>query len=175
MNGLGLPTAQPTVRELREQLALAEACEPISSELQDAKEAYRQALESGDPAAIGAAKERKQAAAHHINETRTWLRREARIAKLQTLIPDLQTQLAEPAWQPKPGWTDEERQARADMEAALAAMEAELPALEEEAAPLRELFGSIPQAGPPIVVEDGSAAVDMPVVKASAKAMKGGR
>lgn len=174
MNGLGLAGPQPTVSELRRQLAMAEACEPIERELQEAKQAYRDALDDGDPETVAAAKARKAAAAHHINETRTWLRREARIGTLNALIPDLQAQLAEPAWQPRPDWTVEERQARADMEAALASMQEELPALEAEAAPLREYLGAVPQPGPPIVVEDGSAHVDMPTVQAKARAMKGG-
>ena len=170
MNGLGLPTSQPTLAELREQLAMAEACEPIKQELQEAKAAYREALDSSDQDAIAVAKQRKQAAAHHINETRTWLRREARIGRLLAMIPELQTRLAGPILD-EHGRDDQ--QLRAEVEEALAAMKAELPALEAEAAPLRELFGA---AGPPIVVEDPDVtAVDMPVVKAEARAMKGGK
>lgn len=154
MNGLGLPGPQTPVSELRRQLAMAEACEPIERELQEAKQAYRDALDDGDPETVAAAKERKSAAANHINETRTWLRREARIA-------DLKSRLAVPQGSTPDPW-------RFDMEK-------ELDQLEAEAAPLREYLGAVPQPGPPIVVEDGSASVDMPHVQAKARAMKGGK
>ncbi|WP_326637264.1 hypothetical protein OG884_26475 [Streptosporangium sp. NBC_01755] len=175
MNGLGLPAAQPTAAELRAQLALAEACEPIQQENLDAKQAYRDALERGDAAEIAAAKERKQAAAHQINETRTWLRREARIAKLQALIPALEEDLSKPHWRPTSAWRPEEHRHLEEARERLAAMKAELPALEADAAPLREVFESLPVPVPPFVLEDGSAQVDLPPVAVKSKTMKGGR
>ncbi|MEV0586315.1 hypothetical protein [Nonomuraea sp. NPDC050310] len=167
-NGFELQTAQPSVRELREQLAMAEALEPIELELQAAKQAYRDALEDGDPQTIAAAKQRKQDAANHINETRTWLRRERRIAKLLTQIPALEERLA---GQILDDDGREDADLRAQLQARLAGMREELPVLEAEAAPLRELFGT-PQPSP-VVVEDGSADVDAPAVTATAKARTG--
>lgn len=169
MNGLGLPGPEPTVRELRDQLALAEACEPIQQENADAKQAYRDALDGGDPAEIAAAKQRKQEAADAINETRTWLRREERIAVLARLIPRAEAELAAPHWKPRPDWTPEIHQERADLEARLNAMKEDLPALEAAARPLRELFGAFPAPGPAVAVEDGSVSVSTPAVRVKAK------
>lgn len=148
MNGLGLPAAEPTVAELRDRLALAEACEPIQQENSDAKQAYRDALATGDPAVVAAAKQRKQAAADRINETRTWLRGEARIAYLTGY-------LARP-----------ESQNRPDVELRHA-MRKELEGLEVLVAPFREAFGAAQAAA--VVVEDGSASVSTPAVRVKAK------
>lgn len=170
MNGLGLPAAEPTIAELRAQLAVATACEPISIELQEAKAAYRDALDDGNPKTVAAAKERKSVAADHINETRTWLRREARIGRLLAEIPQLEARLAGQVLDEHGG---EDVELRAQLEAQLAAMREELPLLEEEAAPLRELFAA---AGPHTLVGDASVTtVGLPTVAVKAKPMKGGK
>ncbi|GHH67647.1 hypothetical protein GCM10017673_14990 [Streptosporangium violaceochromogenes] len=172
MNGLELPQPPRPIAELRAELALAEACEPIWQAHQDAKAAYAEALESGDLAAIRAAGRAKNAAAIRLNETRAWLRREARIARLTAEIPNVENRLAGPVVDRQ---GRESAELRAELEELLAAMRAELEELSELAAPLRELFGAQPGPDLPVVVEDGSASADgVPVtVRARARTGKG--
>lgn len=66
----------------REELQLLEDLVPISEEHEQAKAEYREALESGDPQRIRAAKARKQEAARRLRETRFWLRAEDRARRL---------------------------------------------------------------------------------------------
>ncbi|NRQ35978.1 hypothetical protein HII36_29710 [Nonomuraea sp. NN258] len=170
MNGLGLPAAQPSVAELEAQLAMARALEPIQRELADAKRAYRDALDGGDQAVIEAAKERKRKAAHDANETRTWLRREARIAKLRQQLPALVERLAGRILDPD---GREDVELRAELQERADGMRQELEALEGEAVPLRELFAA---AGPPVIVETPSVTeVELPTATVRARAQKGGK
>jgi PAS domain-containing protein len=155
MNGLGLPKPQPSIAQLRDELALAEACHPIEQEAAEAKQAYRDALSSGDPDEIAAAKARKQAAADRINETRTWLRAEARIAYLTGY-------LERPVSDTRP-----------DVELRHA-MQQELDKLEQLVAPFREAVAAFPP-GPVVVVEDGTVEAVTPAVQVQAHAMKGGK
>ncbi|MFC3986430.1 hypothetical protein [Streptosporangium jomthongense] len=117
-------------QQLRGELELLEALEPISEEHADAKEAYQAALTSGDPEAIRAAKARKQAASNRLNETREWLRREREIAKLSaTTIPELERLLSQQ------GGGGNAR--RAELGAALEQARAQLERAQAEAAVVR--------------------------------------
>ncbi|GAA3441068.1 hypothetical protein [Planomonospora venezuelensis] len=131
-------TRKAGLQRLRDELAMAEALEPIEDELHEAKEAYREALASGDPDTIAEAKARKQAAANHINETRTWLRRERQITKLQATVVELERILAGPILV-KNGKDDarEDAQARAEYEAALAVARADLDEMSIQAVKVR--------------------------------------
>lgn len=155
--------------------ALEDACRPLEDALYDAKEAYWKAVESGDPAAIREAKKAKQEAAARFEETRTWLRREAEIVKLQTrTIPRLEQILAKPMLTGKDA--REDAAARAEVEAALAAAKAELETALAAALPLRqqlEQFGETVDGGPvPPDLPPGSADVSLPAVTVRGRARR---
>ncbi|MEV4245223.1 hypothetical protein AB0J63_17630 [Streptosporangium canum] len=157
MNGLGLPKPSPSIAQLRADLAMAEACEPIWQAHQDAKAAHADAVESGDLAAIRETSRAKNDAAVRLNDTREWLRRERRITKLTAEVPALEARLAGPILDTA---GREDAELRAELVAQLADLRQELPELESKAAPLRELFGSVPAAPIGVVVEDGSTSAD---------------
>ncbi|MBF8186315.1 hypothetical protein ITP53_11255 [Nonomuraea sp. K274] len=150
--------------------ALEDACTPIEEALYAAKETYWAALEGGNRATILEAKAVKQAAAERLEETRTWLRREAEIVKLQTrTIPRLQEILAGPMLV-KHGDNDarEDPQARAEVEQALKAARQELETLTAAAIPLRrdlEALGGVVAGDPvPADLPPGSADVTAPSI-----------
>jgi hypothetical protein len=167
--------------------ALEDACAPLEEALYAAKETYGQALEGGDRAAIRAAKQAKREAASRMEETRTWLRREAEILKLHTrTIPKLETILAGPML--VKGDKDnakEDTAARAEVEQALQAARAELERLTALALPLRqalkELGGQVVGDPVPPDLPPGSAEVTAPTITARPRArrartdMDGGR
>lgn len=74
----------------RRELEVLEALEPIRVENVEAKAAYQAAVESGDERAIAKAKARKDQAARRLNETRRWLRTEARVAELASELEQLE-------------------------------------------------------------------------------------
>lgn len=172
--------------QLRAELALVEACEPIEDAHAEAKDLYREALASGDPVAIRAAKAVKVAAANALNETRTWLRREAAIVKLSTItIPKLEAVLAGPVLV-KHGDADarEDPKARAQVQEALAAARAELEVMAAKAVQVRrdlEALGGVVQGDPvPHDLPPGSADVDLPTISVKprvdgASGSKGGK
>ncbi|WP_101788642.1 hypothetical protein [Nonomuraea indica] len=148
MNGVMQPGPRKTARQLRDELAVVEACEPIQQAHQEAKTAYAEALKSGDPQAITAAKATKEQTAVRLNETRQWLRAEAAVAHLTH-------QLATPGRRPA------EQQA---------SMEAQLAHLEQLVVPIREALAAFPARVPDVVVEEpGSARVTLPTVQARKK------
>ncbi|MET7333267.1 hypothetical protein [Nonomuraea sp. NPDC005650] len=157
-------------RARQAQRALEDACEPIEEALYAAKETYWEAVEAGDPAAIREAKAAKLAAATSLEETRTWLRREAEIIRLQTrTIPRLEEILAKPMLV-KHGDKDarEDPAARAQVEQALAAARQELEDLTALAIPLRrdlEALGGVVVGDPaPPDLPPGSAEVTAPSI-----------
>ncbi|MFI6534192.1 hypothetical protein ACIBHY_17155 [Nonomuraea sp. NPDC050547] len=156
--------------------ALEDALEPIEEALYQAKEAYWSAVESGDPDAIREAKQAKVEAATRLEETRTWLRREAEIDKLQTrTIPRLEEILAAPMLV-KTGKNDaqEDPQARAEVELTLAAAHAELDELTALAVPLRrelEALGGVVVGDPvPPDLPPDSADVTVPSITVTSRA-----
>lgn len=160
--------------------ALEDACEPQEEALYVAKEAYWEAVESGDPAAIRAAKEAKRAAADQFEATRTWLRREAEIAKLQTrTIPRLEEILAGPMLVKDGKDAREDAAARAEVEQALSAARAELEQLTALAVPLRrqleELGGQVVGDPVPPDLPPGSAEVTMPSISVRSQTRAHGR
>ena len=173
MNGLGLPPAPTPFAQRRAEQAMDAACEPIWQAHQDAKQVLADAVESGDLVAMREASAAKNTAAIRLNDTRTWLRREKRIAKLQAEIPALEMRLAGPILDAA---GREDAELRAELAACLATFREELPALEAEAQPLRDLFGAMPAEPIGVVVEDGSASADgLPVtVRARARTGKTG-
>ncbi|MEV4837795.1 hypothetical protein AB0K05_24955 [Nonomuraea sp. NPDC049486] len=158
--------------------ALEDACTPLEEALYQAKEAYWEAVDGGDRAAIRAAKQAKQEAAARLEETRTWLRREAEIVKLQSrTIPRLEQILAGPMLV-KDGKNDarEDLVARAEVEQALTAARAELETLTALAIPLRrqlqELGGVVESDPVPPDLPPGSADVTLPAVTVKPKARR---
>ncbi|MBF8191653.1 hypothetical protein ITP53_39365 [Nonomuraea sp. K274] len=158
--------------------ALEDACTPLEEALYAGKETYWAALEGGDRAAIREAKAAKQAAASRLEETRTWLRREAEIVKLQTrTIPKLEGILARPMLV-KHGKNDakEDPAARAEVERALAAAKAELQQLTALAIPLRrqleELGGLVVGDPVPPDLPAGSADVTAPTITVAPRARR---
>ncbi|MFI6904891.1 hypothetical protein ACIBKY_26760 [Nonomuraea sp. NPDC050394] len=156
--------------------ALEDALEPIEEALYQAKEAYWEAVEGGDVGAIRAAKAAKVEAATRMEETRTWLRREAEIDKLQTrTIPRLEEILAGPMLV-KTGKNDarEDPQARAEVELTLVAAHAELEALNALAVPLRRelaALGGVVVGDPvPPDLPPGSADVTAPSITVKSRA-----
>jgi hypothetical protein len=156
--------------------ALEDACTPLEEALYEAKETYWEAVDGGDPAEIREAKTAKQKAAAAFEETRTWLRREAEIVKLQTrTIPRLEQILAGPMLV-KDGKNDarEDVKARAEVEQALAAARTELEALAALALPLRQALqelGGVVEGDPvPPDLPPGSADVTLPAVTVSPRA-----
>lgn len=151
--------------QLRAELELVEALEPIEEAHAEAKTAYRAALDSGDQAAIAAAKRVKLAAAHHLNETRTWLRRERAITKLSTVtIPELERVLAGPILiSDGKGEAGEDSEQRSELEQALAAAREELAAFQVEAGQMRRdleaLGGVVSAEAVPLDLPPGSADV----------------
>lgn len=152
MNGLGNTPheenpLQWTARQLRDRLALIEACEPIQQAHHEAKQAYQEAMAAGNPRVIAAAKQARDMAASRLNETRRWLRAEARLAHLLTFL------------------------ASARPEGERLAAEQEIGGLETLLAPYREAFAARPAlpAGPGRAGGAGSAEVDMPAVRVRAK------
>jgi hypothetical protein len=156
--------------------ALEDACTPLEEALYEAKENYWEAVDGGDPAAIREAKTAKQTAAAAFEETRTWLRREAEIVKLQTrTIPRLEQILAGPMLV-KDGKNDarDDAKARAEVEAALAAAVAELEKSLALALPLRQALqelGGVVEGDPvPPDLPPGSADVTAPSINVKPRA-----
>lgn len=143
MNGLSRPPERKTASQLRRELAVAEACEPIEQERDDTRQAYADALASGDPKTIAAAKAVRDAAALRLNDTRKWLRAEARVAVLKGRLA-------------RPGGQDDR-----DKDAA------ELASLEVLLAPYRELLGTPLTGGP--APAGGTTEAVMPGAKARVK------
>ncbi|MFF4989623.1 hypothetical protein ACFY19_20690 [Streptosporangium saharense] len=144
-------------QKLRDELALLDALEPIEDELHAAKDAYRAAIESGDPQAIRAAALRKDAAAHHINETRTWLRRERSIVKVTETVTTLQEALSRPVLDET---GEESPELRAEYVATLAAAQVELEELAVAAEQTRRdlaALGAVTPATPSAGVPAGAA------------------
>ncbi|MER7363568.1 hypothetical protein [Nonomuraea wenchangensis] len=152
--------------------ALEDACDPIEEAYFQAKEAHWGAVEGGDPAQIREAKAAKVAAAARYEETRTWLRREAEVVKLQTrTIPRLEKILAAPILV-KDGKNSarEDPAARAEVEQALAAARQELETLSKAAAETRRaleaLGGEVVGDPVPLDLPPGSAEVTAPSITA---------
>lgn len=157
-------------QQLRDELALLEVLEPIEDAHLDAKEAYRAAVTSGDPAAIREARQHKAETGNHLEATRTWLRVEAAIVKLSTrLIPELERILAGPILV-KHGADDarEDQEERARLEAKLAAYRRELELFIAEAVPVRQqlqaLGGQVVGGPVPPGLPPGSADVTTPTI-----------
>lgn len=165
-------------QQLRAELALVEACEPIEEAHLDAKDAYQQAVASGDAEAIREAKRVKVETGNRLNETREWLRREAEVVKLQTVtIPKLERVLAGPMLVPDgKGGSVDDAKARADVQAALAAARAELTGLSVKAAETRTALEALggQVVGDPVVRElpPGSAEVTAPAITVRPRAGK---
>lgn len=153
-----------TSAQVRAELELLEALEPIEQAHLDAKAAYKAAVASGDRAAIKAAKQRKRETGDRLNEVREWLRREQVIRKLQTVtVPELERRAA--------SGTDKQRR---EAEAVLERARAELKTLADQAAAYRaalEQLGGVVTGEPvPADLPPGSADVSMPAVAVKAKA-----
>jgi hypothetical protein len=151
------------------QRALEDALEPIEEALYAAKEAYWDALDSEDPVAIREAREAKRAASERLEETRTWLRREAEIQKLATrTIPRLEQILAGPMLVKHGDDAVEDGRARAEVEQALTHARKELEELTAAAVPLRrelETLGGVVVGDPvPPDLPPGSVEVTAPTV-----------
>ncbi|MFF4412111.1 hypothetical protein ACFYY8_06230 [Streptosporangium sp. NPDC001559] len=127
-------------QQLRAELELLEELEPISDEHQEAKAAYEAALASGDRETIQAAKERKQAASNHLNETRTWLRREKEITKLGATIVAIEQRLVGPILDQD---GEEDAAQRAELETALGQARAQLERAQTEAAVVRRELAAL--------------------------------
>ncbi|WP_214327839.1 hypothetical protein [Nonomuraea sediminis] len=153
---------------LRAELALVEDLEPIEDAHLQAKQAYEGARASGDPEAIRAAKQVKVETANRLNETREWLRREAEIVKLQTVtIPKLEGILAKPMLvKHGDNGAVEDREARAQVEAALKLARKELEEANATAVVVRrelEALGAFVVGDPvPPDLPPGSADVTAP-------------
>lgn len=142
--------------------ALEDALDPIEEAHLAAKENLWAARESGDRAAIRAAKQQLVEASNRLEETRTWLRREAEVVKLQTVtIPELERALQ--------AAKDDDKQ---PLQLALEAAKAELEAVGGLAAQTRrqlEQLGGV-VAGPPVPADlpPGSADVTLPPISTRA-------
>jgi len=163
-----------TSRQVRDELALLETLEPIEQAHLEAKQAYKQAIASGDRKTIGAARARQQATGNHLNEVRTWLRREDAIRRLQTVtIPKLEARLARPILaQDGPGKGREDTAERARLEQLLAEARKELAVMSREAADYRAaleaLGGEVTGEPVPPDLPPGSAEVGLPTVEVAA-------
>ncbi|MFC3980163.1 hypothetical protein [Streptosporangium jomthongense] len=127
-------------QQIRAELELLEALEPIADEHQEAKEAYRAALASGDREAIEAAKERKLQASNQLNETRTWLRREQEIVHLAATIVAIEQRLAGPILDQD---GEEDAAQRAELEAAVGQARSQLERAQAEAAVVRRELAAL--------------------------------
>lgn len=171
-----------TPQQVRDEAALLEALQPIEQAHLDAKQAFKEARESGDQAAFLAAKQRKQATGNHLEETRTWLRREDAIRRLQAItIPKLEQRLAGPILaQDGPGSpAREDTKTRKQLETMLERARTELAKLGKEAADYRaqlEQLGGVVGGDPvPPDLPPGSAEVELPSIDVKADINGGSR
>lgn len=164
-----------TSQQVRDEAALLEALEPIEQAHLDAKAAFKQARASGDREAFLAARKRKQATGNHLNEVRTWLRREDAIRRLQAItIPKLEQRLAGPILaQDGPGRpAREDTKTRKQLETMLERARTELAELSRQAADYRaqlEQLGGVVGGDPvPPDLPPGSAEVELPTIQVKA-------
>lgn len=159
-----------TSQQVRDELALLEALEPVEEAHLAAKAEYQEAVRSGDLARARAAKARKLETGNRLNEIRLWLRREAAIVDLQTkIIPDLEARLSRPILvQDGTGDARDDTETRAALEAQLNAYRAELEVMSREAAAYRAeleaLGGEVVGEPVPPDLPPGSAHVTLPPV-----------
>ncbi len=88
-----MANAAETLAALDAEREFLAACIKVQQPFEDAKAAYRDALDGDDEEAIAAAKERKNAAALAVRSTRQWLRREDRLRALPGQIDKFQRML----------------------------------------------------------------------------------
>lgn len=145
---------------LREELAMAEALEPIQDAHAEAKETYEDALkiyrravvmEDREAAerALAAVREAKKVllpAANRLNETRTWLRRERTMVRLQNVAEVLERRLAKPILVKHGSDAREDSITRAELQGRLERARADLEGMSADAAMMRRELKQLAQA-----------------------------